>query len=50
MLQADGGAHHRDVRVRLKLTNHMRHGEQRIDMARRAATGKNDMLLIAHSP
>ena len=49
-LQTDGGAHHRDIRFRFKLANHMRHGEQRIDVACRAATGKNDMLLIAHNP
>lgn len=31
--------------------NHMRHGEQRIDgWPAGAATGKNDMLLIAHNP
>ncbi len=49
MFQTDGGAHHRDVRIRLLLPNHMRHRKQRIDMAGGAAARQNDMLLITHS-
>ena len=49
VFQADGSAHHCDIGVRFKLANHMRHGEQRIDMACSTTAGKNDMLLIAHS-
>ena len=49
VFQADDSAHHCDIGVWFKLANHMRHGEQRIDMTCRTTAGKNDMLLIAHS-